>query len=101
VAAATYFAATWFARPIKLLGESMAEIAKGRFDHRINERRKDEFGQLYQAFDAMAAALQEREVAPDAGGLTPPVAQAAATPGPATPAPPTVAQEPPAPTRPI
>jgi HAMP domain-containing protein len=54
VAVAMYFVANWFAKPIKLVGESMAEIAKGRFDHRINEQRKDEFGQLYAAFDAMA-----------------------------------------------
>ncbi len=65
VAVAMYFVANWFAKPIKLVGESMAEIAKGRFDHRINEQRKDEFGQLYAAFDTMAAALQERESALD------------------------------------
>ena len=41
----------------------MAEIAKGRFDHRIGEQRKDEFGLLYTAFDSMAQALQRREVA--------------------------------------
>ena len=65
VAVAMYFVANWFAMPIKLVGESMAEIAKGRFDHRINEQRKDEFGQLYAAFDAMAQALGEREAALD------------------------------------
>ena len=61
VAVAMYFVANWFAKPIKLVGESMAEVAKGRFDHRIAEHRKDEFGQLYAAFDEMAAALAERE----------------------------------------
>ncbi|WP_455566777.1 protein kinase domain-containing protein [Piscinibacter sakaiensis] len=70
VAIAMYFVANWFAQPIKLVGESMGEIAKGRFDHRIREQRKDEFGRLYEAFDAMAQALQE--------------AQTAATPQPAT-----------------
>jgi serine/threonine-protein kinase len=39
----------------------MAEIGKGRFDHRINEPRNDEFGQLFRAFDDMAQALQRRE----------------------------------------
>ena len=63
VAVAMYFVANWFAKPIKLVGESMGEIAKGRFDHRINEQRKDEFGELYAAFDAMAAALEERDSA--------------------------------------
>jgi len=65
VAIAMYFVADWFAKPVRLLSESMAEIAKGRFDHRIAEKRKDEFGQLYEVFDAMAAALQERQ--PGAG----------------------------------
>jgi eukaryotic-like serine/threonine-protein kinase len=63
VAIAMYFVADWFAKPIKLLRESMAEIARGRFDHRIREQRNDEFGQLYAGFDAMAQALQERAAA--------------------------------------
>jgi eukaryotic-like serine/threonine-protein kinase len=61
VAVAMFFVANWFAQPIKLVGESMAEIAKGRFDHRIREQRKDEFGELYAAFDRMAQALQDRQ----------------------------------------
>ena len=61
VAVAMYFVANWFAEPIKLVGESMGEIAKGRFDHRIREQRKDEFGELYMAFDRMAQALQDRQ----------------------------------------
>ncbi len=71
VAAAMYFVANWFAKPIQLVGESMAEVAKGRFDHRINEQRKDEFGQLYAAFDAMAAALQQREAATGSASAQP------------------------------
>jgi len=58
VAVAMYFVADWFARPIKLLIESMDEIGRGRFEHRIAEPRKDEFGLLYAAFDRMAQALQ-------------------------------------------
>jgi HAMP domain-containing protein len=61
VALAMYFVANWFAEPVKLVGESMDEIAKGRFEHRIEERRRDEFGELYQAFDRMAQALQDRQ----------------------------------------
>ncbi len=61
VATAMFFVANWFARPIKLVGESMGEIAKGRFDHRIAESRKDEFGRLYAAFDQMAEALQRAQ----------------------------------------
>ncbi len=61
VGIAMYFVANWFAQPIKLVGESMAEIGKGRFDHRIAEVRKDEFGRLYAAFDQMAQALQDAQ----------------------------------------
>jgi eukaryotic-like serine/threonine-protein kinase len=61
VAIAMYFVANWFAKPIRLVSESMAEIGKGRFDHRINEARSDEFGELFDAFDKMAGALQTRE----------------------------------------
>ncbi|HET9643661.1 MAG TPA: protein kinase [Burkholderiaceae bacterium] len=61
VAVAMFFVGNWFARPIKRLGEAMDEIAKGRFDFRIREQRKDEFGLLYAAFDEMAQALQERQ----------------------------------------
>lgn len=61
VAIAMYVVATWFAKPIKLIEESMGELAKGRFDHRIREQRKDEFGLLYAAFDNMAQALQARQ----------------------------------------
>jgi len=78
VALAMYFVANWFARPIRLVRESMREIARGRFDHRIAERRNDEFGQLFDDFDAMAQALQRRDPAP------PPVADAGLPPGPRT-----------------
>jgi eukaryotic-like serine/threonine-protein kinase len=67
VAVAMYFVADWFARPIKLVIESMAEIGRGHFEHRIAEPRKDEFGLLYAAFDRMAQALQQ---AREAGTVT-------------------------------
>jgi HAMP domain-containing protein len=81
VAIAMYFVANWFAKPIRLVGESMAEIGKGRFDHRIAEERKDEFGQLFRAFDAMAEALQKREPQPALPPATtlPPVAHTIST----------------------
>lgn len=68
VAVAMYFVVNWFAQPIKLLGESMQEIAKGRFDHRIAEQRKDEFGLLYLQFDQMAQALADQQ--PESRGQT-------------------------------
>jgi serine/threonine-protein kinase len=61
VAIAMVFVANWFAQPIRLLEESMGEIARGRYAHRIREQRKDEFGLLYAAFDQMAQALQDRQ----------------------------------------
>ena len=57
VAIAMYFVANWFAKPIRAVREAMAEIAKGRFDHRIAEHRKDEFGELFAAVDGMAAGV--------------------------------------------
>jgi eukaryotic-like serine/threonine-protein kinase len=63
--------ANWFAQPIKLIGESMGEVAKGRFDHRIREQRKDEFGLLYAAFDQMAQALQDRQAGANIATPTP------------------------------
>ena len=60
VAAGTWILANWFSRPIRLLEESMREIGSGRLDHRIGERRNDEFGLLYHSFDEMAAALEEQ-----------------------------------------
>ena len=80
VALATFLIANWFAKPIKLLRESMAEIGKGRFDHRIGERRNDEFGLLYQAFDDMAQALQQNAapLASATESVPPAVAQTAA-----------------------
>jgi len=76
-----YFVADWFAKPIKLLRESMAEIARGRFDHRIREQRNDEFGQLYAGFDAMAQALQERAATPSPPTPPTPRHSEPATPG--------------------
>lgn len=71
VALAMYFVANWFARPIKLVAESMEQIAKGRFDHRIAEHRKDEFGELYVSFDQMAQALQDRAAGAAAATMPP------------------------------
>jgi len=50
----------------------MGEVAKGRFEHRIREQRKDEFGLLYAAFDQMAQALQDRQAGANIPTPTPP-----------------------------
>lgn len=66
VVLATYLLANRYSKPIRLLKDSMAELGEGRLDYRIAEQRKDEFGELYEAFDAMAATLQKRMDAPQA-----------------------------------
>jgi serine/threonine-protein kinase len=90
VAIAMYFVANWFARPIRLVNQAMGEIAKGRFDYRIAEQRKDEFGLLFAGFDRMAQALQDRQPGgPKAGPPTPtPLRMATALDDLATPVPP-------------
>ena len=65
VVIATYLIADKYSKPIRLLTESMAEIGKGRYDYRIAEQRKDEFGELYRAFDNMANAVQQQTEPPD------------------------------------
>ena len=72
VTLATYLLAERYSRPLKLLRESLEEIGHGRYDCRIAEQRADEFGEVYRAFDAMAAQLEDRaenaKAADDAAG---------------------------------
>ncbi|MGE5339051.1 MAG: protein kinase domain-containing protein [Gemmatimonadota bacterium] len=58
VGLATYLLAEHYARSLRLLRESLDEIRNGRYGYRIAEKRADEFGQVYSAFDAMAARLE-------------------------------------------
>ncbi|MCC7325499.1 MAG: protein kinase [Burkholderiales bacterium] len=60
VAGGTYLLAQRLAVPIRVLRNSLAELAIGRYDYRIAETRKDEFGELYADFDKTAAALEKR-----------------------------------------
>jgi PAS domain S-box-containing protein len=64
---AVLFASTWFAlflskfvtRPVMALAEATEQIAKGRFDYRIDGvSSKDELGQLVESFNRMAADLE-------------------------------------------
>ena len=84
VALAMVVLANWFARPIKLVGEALGEVAKGNYTHRIAEARKDEFGQLFAEFDSMAQALERRHApaadSTPAATLTPILMRAAAPP---------------------
>jgi serine/threonine-protein kinase len=60
VAGGTYLLAQRLAVPVRVLKNSLGELANGRLDYRINETRKDEFGELYSEFDKTAAALEKR-----------------------------------------
>jgi eukaryotic-like serine/threonine-protein kinase len=64
VTLATYLLVERYSKPLQLLRESMEEIGQGRFDYRIDEKRDDEIGELYLAFDAMAARLREFQGGP-------------------------------------
>ena len=64
VAGGTYLLAQRLSVPIRVLKNSLAELANGHLDYRIAETRKDEFGELYGEFDKTAAALEKRYEAP-------------------------------------
>ncbi|HJS31847.1 MAG TPA: protein kinase [Alphaproteobacteria bacterium] len=56
----TYGLAQLIAKPIKVIRRSMVEVAAGNADCRISQRRSDEFGDLFAAFNSMMTALQLR-----------------------------------------
>jgi serine/threonine-protein kinase len=64
VAGGTYLLAQRLSVPIRVLKNSLTELANGHLDYRIAETRKDEFGELYGEFDKTAAALEKRYEAP-------------------------------------
>jgi len=63
-AVGVYLLARRLAGPIHVMTNSLAELGKGRYDYRIAEKRTDEFGELYAAFDKTAAALEARHEPP-------------------------------------
>ena len=69
-AVGSYLLARRLQTPIRVLRNSLDELAKGRYDYRIAEARTDEFGELYAAFDKTAAAMEARHEPP-----APPAAQ--------------------------
>ncbi len=70
VATGTFVLGKRLATPIRILGNSLAELAKGHYDYRIAETRRDEFGELYTSFDAAAEALEKRHEAPSSMSST-------------------------------
>jgi len=91
VMATSYAAARLFAMPIRRLKAAFEEAAGGNLDFRISHRRKDEFGELFDAFNRFTAAVQaELDRAPAARSARPathPAVRVEATPRPVAPAP--------------
>ena len=56
----SYVLGRLLSRPLRLLRTSMAEIAKGNLDCRISEERRDDFGEVFAAFNKMTVALDTR-----------------------------------------
>jgi serine/threonine-protein kinase len=72
VAGGTYLLAQRLSGPIRVLRNSLRELADGRYDYRIAETRNDEFGELYADFDRTAAALEQRHEPPAPGTASTP-----------------------------
>jgi tRNA A-37 threonylcarbamoyl transferase component Bud32/HAMP domain-containing protein len=77
VAGGTYLLARRLMGPMRVLQNSLAELAAGRYDYRIADPRTDELGELYAAFDRTAAALQARHDVPPPASLAAPPTPAA------------------------
>jgi serine/threonine-protein kinase len=60
VVAMVYVFGGLLARPFKLLARSMVDFGAGDLDRRVSDRRNDELGQLFAAFNRMADAVQHR-----------------------------------------
>jgi signal transduction histidine kinase len=61
VGAAVMIMATRVLRPLRTLAERAREIARGDYQKRVDASTHDEIGALGREFNAMAAALDERE----------------------------------------
>ncbi|HEY5072127.1 MAG TPA: protein kinase [Caulobacteraceae bacterium] len=59
VMASSYAAARQFAMPIRRLKAALDEACEGNHDFRISHKRKDEFGELFDAFNRLTGAMQE------------------------------------------
>jgi eukaryotic-like serine/threonine-protein kinase len=55
-----YTVARLLTQPIKRLQLAMRDVTNGNLDFRISHTRKDEFGEAFDGFNKMAAAVEER-----------------------------------------
>jgi serine/threonine protein kinase/HAMP domain-containing protein len=68
----SYTIARSLAHPIRRLKSALADAATGKLDFRISHSRTDEFGDLFDGFNDLAASLEERyETAPEPGQESP------------------------------
>ena len=60
VAVGTYLLARRLIAPLRKVKSGLDELGLGRYDVRIGEKRADELGEVFAAFDRAAAALESR-----------------------------------------
>jgi serine/threonine-protein kinase len=60
ILAATYGLSRMLATPIRRLNSAFHEASKGDLDFRISHSRKDEFGELFDAFNRLTQHVQDR-----------------------------------------
>lgn len=60
---ASYFAARQLTQPLRRLRRALDDVARGNAAFRLSHRRRDEFGSVFDAFNGMAAAVEERGIA--------------------------------------
>ena len=75
---ATYLMLDRYARPLRTLGDALDEIRDGHYDCRIEEKRTDEIGDLYDSFNGMAASLDQEVIDLDSSSESAPQPGAAA-----------------------
>ncbi len=63
VGAVSFAMAKLLAEPVRRLKQAIRDAAMGDLDFRISHKRKDEFGELFDNFNLLATAVQERLLA--------------------------------------
>ncbi len=69
-----YFLSRRLLIPIEILRAALRQVSRGSFDKRIRLRRRDEFGRLFAAYNAMADTLEARSRRESAAQPPPPPA---------------------------
>ncbi len=69
VGAASYVVARSLAAPIRRLKAALTDAAKGDLDFHVSHHRKDEFGELFDAYNLMTSNLEERLAAAEGYAL--------------------------------